>query len=202
MYRANAEGMARFVAGERPIDASSRVVQIGAAGHAEINYLKAGVTCAVDPLAAALSERGLLVHGDVKWVSAMGEQLPFAEGAFTHAILANMIDHVSDPRKVLAEALRVLEPGGVACLSCHVSRRWLLPIFRALSAMKLGYFRGHLWFFSEASLDALCRDAGFEVRRGATDTRSLGWQGWQGNVRRTLKPMLVAPRWLLLRKAG
>jgi SAM-dependent methyltransferase len=199
-YRANADGIARFFASARSVDASSRVVQIGAAGHAEINYIAAAVKCAVDPLAATLSERGLLVRGDVHWASAMGEQLPFADGAFTHAILANMIDHVSDPRQVLAEALRVLEPGGVACVSCHVSRRALLPMFRAFSRFKFGYFRGHLWFFSEASLDALCRRAGFEKRSGTTDVRSLGWQGWQGSIRRTIKPMVVAPRWLLLQR--
>jgi SAM-dependent methyltransferase len=201
MYRANAAGIMRFFAGDRPIDARSRVVQIGAAGHAEINYITAGVKCAVDPLAAALSERGLLVHGDVHWASAMGEQLPCANGAFTHAILANMIDHVSDPRKVLCEALRVLEPGGVACVSCHVSRRAMLPFFRLLSKLKFSYFRGHLWFFDERSLDGLCQDAGFNLRAGATDKGSIGWQGWQGSVRRSVKPMLVAPRWLQLRKS-
>ena len=40
--------------------------------------------------------------------------LPFADGEFASVVCAHAIEHVPDPERVVAEAARVLEPGGVA----------------------------------------------------------------------------------------
>ncbi len=40
--------------------------------------------------------------------------LPFADGAFASVVCSHAIEHVLDPARVVAEAARVLEPGGVA----------------------------------------------------------------------------------------
>ncbi len=41
-------------------------------------------------------------------------QLPFADGEFGSVVAVQSLEHVPDPERVLAEARRVLEPGGVA----------------------------------------------------------------------------------------
>jgi len=60
---------------------------------------------AADLLAAYGLPRCLVVQGT-------GEHLPFRDAAFTAVISSNVLEHVADPRRVIAEALRVLSPGG------------------------------------------------------------------------------------------
>lgn len=201
MYRNGVKTIASRVLPHRPIEPSSRILQIGTAGHAEIHYFDAAVKCAAEPLAVELNNHGMLVRGDVRWACTMGERLPFADGAFTHAVLANMIDHVAQPDAVLGEVWRCLEPGGVAYVTCNVSPAPLLPAFRVLSALKLGYFRGHLWFFTGSGLEERARRAGFEIASATTYRAPKRWQGWQGGLQRTMRPLLVSPHMMVLRKA-
>ena len=49
---------------------------------------------------------------------AAGERLPYADGRFDAVLSHEVIEHVSDDRQVLAEALRVLRPGGRLLLFC------------------------------------------------------------------------------------
>ena len=60
----------------------------------------------IDPDALAGQERETVV-ADMR-------ALPFADGAFASVVCVQAIEHVPDPERVLAEAARVLEPGGVA----------------------------------------------------------------------------------------
>jgi SAM-dependent methyltransferase len=43
---------------------------------------------------------------------AVGEHLPFRDGTFDVIVLNEVIEHVQDDRATIAEALRILEPGG------------------------------------------------------------------------------------------
>jgi SAM-dependent methyltransferase len=48
----------------------------------------------------------------VRYVRALGEELPFSNDAFDFAICCNVLDHVSEPDTLLHEIHRVLRPGG------------------------------------------------------------------------------------------
>jgi SAM-dependent methyltransferase len=64
----------------------------------------------------------------------VGENLPFADASFDVVYSFQVLEHVQDPRRVLAEAWRVLKPGGT--LYCNA------PNYRT-------FFEGHynvLWF--------------------------------------------------------
>jgi len=52
-------------------------------------------------------------------------QLPFEDAAFDAVLCAMSVEYLVRPLEVLAEAYRVLRPGGVLCLS--VSNRWHAP---------------------------------------------------------------------------
>jgi len=55
---------------------------------------------------AGLTERIMLVHDDAK-------RLPFSDGKFAAVISNSIVHHIPDPSGVLAEAWRVLAPGGL-----------------------------------------------------------------------------------------
>lgn len=52
------------------------------------------------------------------FAAAVGEQLPFSDATFDLVVLDQVIEHVADQRKVLAEAMRVVKPGGAIYLAC------------------------------------------------------------------------------------
>lgn len=51
--------------------------------------------------------------GTVKYVQGDAYQLPFPRESFDVVTAMDLLEHVSDPRKILAEATRVLHPGGL-----------------------------------------------------------------------------------------
>lgn len=141
----------------------ARVAHVGPAAHGEIHHLPATERYAVEPLAPALDALGLLDRRDVQWVAAMGERLPFADGWLTAALIPNVIDHVAQPARVLAELHRCLGPGAPLWLSSHVAHPlWRAPL-AVLARTRLGYFAGHPWTFTAAALREMIEGAGFRV---------------------------------------
>jgi SAM-dependent methyltransferase len=125
-----------------------RVLEIGGAG---LPALLDGIHAA-DPLMRQHPR-------DRRAVAARAEELPYRDGTFDAALALNVIDHVEDPARCLAEAARVLRPRGVLLLSCNVyARAWLL--LRAARVRLLGERNNdvlHPHHFTAASLVALAR---------------------------------------------
>lgn len=48
-----------------------------------------------------------------RFVSAWGEQIPFASGTFDWVYSTSVLEHVKDPEQVISESMRVLKPGGL-----------------------------------------------------------------------------------------
>jgi SAM-dependent methyltransferase len=86
----------------------------------------AGLPTAIDGIFSADPLMRQFAHGR-RAVAARAEELPYARGAFDAVLALNVIDHVQEPARCLAEAARVLCPGGILLLSCNVyTRAWLL----------------------------------------------------------------------------
>jgi len=196
--RRGAEGLVQLFESHAPqINWRQRALQIGPADEGEIHYLPADERYALEPLALALAERGLLVRSGVHWLAGRGERLPFPNRHFSLILITNVLDHVADPRAVLEEMHRCLKPDGLAWLTCHVVNPLIRPAFRVLHASGRGYFKGHPWCFSGRSLERLCVSAGF--RPVWSETRSgAGKLGCSGKLLRRLKPFLLREAQLLL----
>jgi len=91
----------------------SRILQVGPGAEGEVHHFQTGLRYAVDPLAGVLAERRLLRWGQVRWVAARGERLPFPDGCFSAVILSEVLDWVDSPRRVLHEAWRCLSGDGL-----------------------------------------------------------------------------------------
>lgn len=94
----------------------------GGPGYVADAFERAGATCfTVDPSSDELHLHGrsaqLTVVGD-------GQQLPFADGRFDIVHCSNVLEHVPQPRRLLAELGRCCAPGGVIYLSFT---NWLSP---------------------------------------------------------------------------
>ncbi len=103
---------------DRQIDwAGKRVLDLGCAGGfmaealAERGATVTGIDPAADAVAAARAHAeagGLSIRYDV----GVGEALPYADAAFDAVVCVDVLEHVADLPRVLAEVARVLRPGG------------------------------------------------------------------------------------------
>lgn len=97
--------VAAFAAFSRP---RGRVLDIGCGPQPLPAYWtspEGGELIGIDPLPGAADREFHFVQG-------IGEYLPLPEGDFDQVLLASSLDHALNPRRVLQEARRVLEPGG------------------------------------------------------------------------------------------
>ncbi len=112
-----------------------RILDVGCGNARDICELaRSGwVGCGIDPSGPQLLEADRMVgaYGATAWlVRAVGEALPFKDGAFSAVMCKSAIDHVVDRDTAMAEFARVTAPGGrivvsavnFGGLTCRVSR--------------------------------------------------------------------------------
>jgi SAM-dependent methyltransferase len=104
---------------------SRTVIEIGAGPFPTVAAARLGWTraVAVDPLARAYAEEGLLDPEavGVTYVEAPGENIPLPAGQADLVICENCLDHVSRPALVMREVVRLLRPGGYLWLFVDLS---------------------------------------------------------------------------------
>ena len=106
---------------------------------------------------AAASELGIETH----WAD-LDEPLPFDEASFDVVVAGELLEHLRDPRRLVAEARRVLRPGGTFVASVPNAYR-LKNRLRFLAGRKPEDDPTHLQMFSADDVRALL--AGFEEPR-------------------------------------
>jgi ubiquinone/menaquinone biosynthesis C-methylase UbiE len=119
------------------------VVEIGAGTGASLpHYERARRVVAIEPdasMAKRLPHRLEEASVPVEVVTARAQQLPFPDESFDAAVAAFVLCSVEDPQAVLAEARRVLRPGGKLVLLEHVrgrTARWqdrITPLHRKMA---------------------------------------------------------------------
>ena len=81
----------------------------------------ARVSIGVEPLAERFAEHGLLLpDSPAIYLSTGAEHLPLLSRSVDVVLARNSLDHVDDPDAVLAEAQRLLRPGGTLILNFDV----------------------------------------------------------------------------------
>jgi len=102
-----------------PIPADAAVLEVGSGAHGLVFYF-GGRGVGVDPLAVSYASLFPMWQEDVATVAAVGEQLPFADGAFDVVLCDNVVDHAESPARIAAELSRVLAPGGLLYFTVNI----------------------------------------------------------------------------------
>lgn len=105
--------------------ARGNVLELGAGTGANFGYYSAEVkrltACEPDPYMRQRAEKKrALAPCEVRMDSAVAEDLPYRDSSFDSVVLTFTLCSVQDPPQVLAEALRVLRPGGRLLFAEHV----------------------------------------------------------------------------------
>jgi SAM-dependent methyltransferase len=80
----------------------------------------ARVSIGVEPLAERFAQAGLALESTALYLSVGAEAIPLVSSTVDVVIARNSLDHVEDPAAVLAEARRLLRPGGTLILNFDV----------------------------------------------------------------------------------
>ncbi|WP_243727385.1 class I SAM-dependent methyltransferase [Actinocrispum wychmicini] len=160
--------------GRFPVGAGDRVLDLGcgAGRHAFEAHKRGAHVVAVDIDSAVLKDvrdmfSALVEAGEADTpalaVRASGSFLPFPDNTFSHVIVAETLEHVLDDRAMIAEAVRVLKPGGLIAVT--VPRWWPERICWALSDAYHEVEGGHVRIYRRSHLLRRLRGAGLRTVR-------------------------------------
>lgn len=96
------------------------VVDIGPGALGFPDACPARVSIGVEPLAERFADAGLLLDSGAVYLVAGAEAIPLISESVDVVIARNSLDHVDDPRVAVAEARRLLRPGGTMILNFDV----------------------------------------------------------------------------------
>jgi 2-polyprenyl-6-hydroxyphenyl methylase/3-demethylubiquinone-9 3-methyltransferase len=142
---------------------------------------------AVETARAHAANRGLAIE----YLVGAGEELPFPDAAFDLVTCCDVLEHVRDLDRVIAETARVLRPGGVYLFDT-INRTWqsrLLAI-RAMQEWRLTRVVDtsiHEWsmFITPAELEAALARNGLELGEVAGLAPRASWPAIVGALRAT-----------------
>jgi SAM-dependent methyltransferase len=96
------------------------VVDIGPGPVGFPDACPARVSIGVEPLAQRFADAGLLLRSHAVYLAARAEAVPLVSGTIDVIVARNSLDHVDDPVAAIAEARRLLRPGGTLILNFDV----------------------------------------------------------------------------------
>jgi 2-polyprenyl-6-hydroxyphenyl methylase/3-demethylubiquinone-9 3-methyltransferase len=100
---------------------AARLLDIACGGGLLAPHVRGYEHVGIDLVASAL--RAAREHG-VTPVLSDATALPFADGVFDVVVAGEVLEHVADPEALVAEACRVLAPGGTVVVDTIAATRW------------------------------------------------------------------------------
>jgi SAM-dependent methyltransferase len=142
------------------VKGGGRLVDVGCGSSRIVLDLPAAV--AIDILQNKL--RWLRPHHRLL-VRASGDRLPLADGTVSTLVTSEVIEHVTNAEAHLAEAARVLRPGGILVVGTpdYGRRLWWAIEWVYGKVLPGAYAHEHVTHFTHASLAGALRRLGFEI---------------------------------------
>ncbi len=135
------------------LDAGAGTGRFSRAAGPELSYF------ALEPSGKMILKAGAELAS--RFARGRNEEMPFADAAFQAVVIKETLDHCFDSERVLAEAMRVLAPGGRLVVTVHSSRAY----YRLLFGWMKKDDGEHLFHFYPGQLKKLLRNAGLEQVR-------------------------------------
>ncbi len=125
-------------------------------------------------LDAAYHRLDSIAPGRISAHPVQGAPVPLEDGCATRIICTEVIEHVEDPKFLLAELFRIGRPGALLLLSCPDPRAEAVQQKLAPPA----YFErpNHIRILPSDELKALAEEAGFVIRRASS--YGFDWAVW------------------------
>jgi len=164
-----------------------RVLDVGCASGALGAALKARQECEVVGVELeeayaqdAASRLDRVVNADLEELSAR-DDLEAELGRFDCLVAGDILEHLREPRQVLARLATLLEPGGTAVISLpnvrHWQTFWMLGRHGTWPQADEGIFdRTHLRWFTLGDAMAMLEEAGLEPGEVSRQYRLRAWQ--------------------------
>ncbi|HYD47387.1 MAG TPA: class I SAM-dependent methyltransferase [Terriglobales bacterium] len=114
--------IARFIAAEGRLQ--PRVVDLGTGSGIALEHVRRHVPSARLVGLDLRHEPVRLGAAGIAFVQGDAQELPFATGSIDHVVIRSALCYCGDPAQVLREVLRVLVPGGSACITDSNPGRW------------------------------------------------------------------------------
>ncbi len=133
-----------------------RVLNVGAGQGSFTRLLedRGFAVVSTDVTASAIEVLRRSVRGEV--MVADFTDLPFPDQSFDAVVAGEVLEHIEDDRRALAEAARIVRPGGVIALSVPAHPEWFGASDR---------WAGHARRYTRARLERVIADSGLELRR-------------------------------------
>ncbi len=114
------------------------VLQVGCAADDIINHFLVKERHSIDPLADFYIKKfgKIINYKETNYIKGTGENLPYRDKMFDVVILANVLDHCKDPRRVMQETKRVLKDDGILYFECHFYQSSFLFLSKIYGLLK------------------------------------------------------------------
>jgi SAM-dependent methyltransferase len=154
----------------RPITPTDHILEVGSGSHGLVFAFGGARGVGVDPLAVDFKRLFPHVQSAAPTVTAIGEELPFADNAFDIVLSDNVIDHAERPLEIVDELIRVLKPGGLLYFTVNVHH----PLYDLASRLhgawnavglkiELSAFADHTVHLTEKQIAAVFRNKPLHV---------------------------------------
>lgn len=124
------------------LNPQSRIVDVGCGPSQFADLMNGHATCGVD----------IVPYRGVNIVADLGQPLPLADNCADAVVLSNVLEHIYEPHKLIADLHRVLKPGGVMLV--------VVPFLIKLHQTPYDFHR-----YTRYALERMCADNGFSRTR-------------------------------------
>jgi ubiquinone/menaquinone biosynthesis C-methylase UbiE len=160
--RLNREAAAEAGRLSRRLGRAIDLVDVGCAHADFFGYARASLRgyTGVEP-SKALLPKNVAKGKAFKLVRGQAEKLPLKDSSADFVLVKEVLDHCYDPLKVVAEARRVLRPGGLLVITLTNDHAWYKRLLPSLARRIKSGQHDHLYFFHPDQVVRLARQAGF-----------------------------------------